>query len=210
MQPGFLRQAPLPPGPQDFAEGTDRFLRLPDHEKIHEVGQGLRVHQDGRASGQDQGISLPSVFFQKGDSGQVHHREEMGVIIFIRDGKGQNVEGSDRLLRFEGKEGGIGSAVFRDILRVGKKNPLAGRTRLLIEEPIDRLEPQVGHGRVIAVGIGQGDGKAPSPVLEIGEGQEGMLLGKEAAGFFEKPSGHMDSLQRSAISDQETVFSVFR
>jgi hypothetical protein len=100
----------------------------------------------------------------------------MGVIIFIRDGEGQDVKGSDRLPGLQGKEGRIRSAVFRDILRVWKKNSLANRSGSLIEEPIDGLESQVGHGRVVPVGKGQSNGKLPSPILEIGEGQDGMLL----------------------------------
>jgi hypothetical protein len=100
----------------------------------------------------------------------------MGVIIFIRDGEGQDVKGSDRPLGLQGEEGGIRSAMLRDILRVRKKDSLAKRSGSLVEEPIDGLESQVGHGRVVSVGKGQGDGKFPSPILEIGEGQDGMLL----------------------------------
>jgi hypothetical protein len=126
----------------------------------------------------------------------------MGVVIFIRDGEGQDVKGSDRSLRLQGEEGSICSAVLRDILGVRKKDSLAKRSGSLIEEPIDRLESQVGHGRVIAVGIGQGNGKTPSPVLEIGEGKDSLFLGEEVPCLLVQLAGHKDSFQLSALSLQ--------
>jgi hypothetical protein len=129
----------------------------------------------------------------------------MGVVIFIRDGEGQDVKGSNRSLRLQREEGSIRPAVLRDILGVRKKDSLAKRCGSLIEEPIDRLESQVGHGRVIPVGIGQGDRKFPSPILEIGKGKDPMFLGKEVAGFFVEPSRHKNSFQLSAFSHQQTV-----
>jgi hypothetical protein len=114
----------------------------------------------------------------------------MGVIIFVRDGKGQDIEGSKRPLGLQGEEGGFRSAVFRDILRVRKKGSLTNGLGSLVEEPVDGLKPQVGHGRVIAVGIRQGDGKLRPPVLELREGEDLTFLGKEVVGFFTELSGH--------------------
>ena len=63
-------------------------------------------------------------------------------------------------------------AVFFQVFRIGEKNALASGSRLGIEKPVDGVETQIGHRRVIAVGKSKGDGES---FVRPGSERKGLL-----------------------------------
>ena len=90
-------------------------------------------------------------------TGQAQHRQDVGVVPLEGDREGEHVEVVERGLRLEGDEPRILLDQRLQLLLGGQEHPLADRVGVIVEEPVDGLEAEVGHPHEIRVGEGQPD-----------------------------------------------------
>ena len=118
----------------------------------------------------------------------------MGIVIFIRKRRrpGHQRTGRGFWVSRE-KEGRLGAPIFFQVFRIGEKNALAADSGLAVEKAVYGLEPQIGHGRVVAVGKRKGDGEF---LVGPGIGAERTPPGFTRAFFRQEPLGFFNQFSR--------------
>ena len=94
------------------------------------------------------------------DAGKAQEREHIHVVPFERDREGDHVEIADRRLRLERQDRRPGRGQLRKLLLGRKKKPFADDVRFSVEQPVDRLEAEVGHADPVGVRKGERDSQA--------------------------------------------------
>ena len=112
--------------------------------------------------------------------GEPENGGEVQVIALEGDGEGDQIEAGERALRFQGEERPAGALQLVELVTLRQEGPVTDHLGVRVHHGVDRLEPEVAHGRVVAVGVHQAAGEpaAAAPLLRA------ALTGQRAASFF--------------------------
>jgi hypothetical protein len=139
--------------------GQHRFGLAHDHQ-VGERSQRLRVHEHRHSAEHHQraggGDPVGPFRGQGGDTARGQHRGQARVIVFKADrGEHQGEVGE--------RPGGFERAQRPAVGRVDE--PLADHLVQAVEQGVDQLVAEVGHGHRVGVGVEQGHGQPARPLL---------------------------------------------
>ena len=99
----------------------------------------------------------------QGDTGASQNVKQIGVVVFKRDGKGDDIGIGYGPVRLHG---GRPRCLRRAVLR--QKSSFADNMIKAVEKPIDGLKPEIGHADMIAIGIHQDNADFSVPLFSNG------------------------------------------
>ena len=120
----------------------------------------LGIHERHRAADDDQRVVLRARLRAHRHSRQAQHGDDVGVVPFEGDGEGEHVEVADGGVGLDGPERLARGDLRRQFLAAREEYALAHDIVQLVEEPVDRLEAQVGHSDEVRVRERERDAKA--------------------------------------------------
>ena len=95
-------------------------------------------------------------------AGQAEHRDDVGVVPLERDGEGEHVEISHRRAATRRCAAAAGGELGLQLLPAGQEHALADDVAQLVEEPVHRLEAQVGHPDEVGIRERERDAQPPA------------------------------------------------
>ena len=129
-----------------------RLLAVPEHEAVHEVGQGLGI-EGAVPAGHHHRVVGGAVGGVDRDPGQVDQIEDVGVDQLGGQIEGQDVEGPGGQVVLEGEQGHPGRPHGRLHVHPRGVGPLGHRVVPLVEDLVEDLQPLVGQADLVGVGI---------------------------------------------------------
>ena len=162
-----LRQKRLAIGGR--AIGVDQLahqlLALAHGDQVHERRDGLGVGERAHTAHEDDRIVRATFGRAIRDTRLAQQAQHIDVVALIGDGEPDDVEVGERSPRLERRGDRFGASALRLVCVVGKEDALADDVGALVEVPVDRLEPEVGHSDGVGVRIDEGYGDLAAPVL---------------------------------------------
>ena len=167
-QVGQLAQQPGagPPGlaPQPGQERRHQLLPLADEDGVEEGGHRLGVDLHGDAAGHHQGVALVAIGGPQREAGPIQELEQVDEVVLEGEREGHHVELAERRARLHRARR---AAVLR------QEHPLAAGGVVVVEEPVDGVEAEVGHRHPLGVRVAQGHPEAATGVLADGAARQG-------------------------------------
>ncbi len=121
---------------------------------IDEIGEGLGIERAGTAD-DDQRMRCIAVLPPAGNPRQVEHVENVAVGEFVLQGKADDVETPEGLVRFEGGQRLAGGAQLRFQVGPGGESALGGRPIEAIDDVVQDGEAEMAHPHFVDIGKSQ-------------------------------------------------------
>ena len=137
------------------AQRRHEDLAFARRDGVGERCQRLRIHEGHRAADDDQGMAGGALGGPARNAGEAQQREHVDIVPLERHRERHDVEVADRRLRFERHERRLGREQLLQLLFGRQEHPLAHDVIFGVEEPVDRLEPEVRHSDPVGVRKGE-------------------------------------------------------
>ncbi len=137
-----------------------RMSALAGGDHVGKRRERLWIHERDRAANHHERVMLRPRLGADRDAGEPQHGDDVGVVPFEGDGEGEHVEIAHRKGGLDGAERRPGRELRREIVAARQEHALAHDIIQLVEEPVDRLEAQVGHSDEVRVRERERDAEA--------------------------------------------------
>ncbi len=137
-------------------EIRDQRFAFTGGDDVGERRERFGVHEGDRTADDDQGMPSRPLAGIVRQSGQAQHRHDVRIVPLERHRERQDIELVERRLRFDRDEA---RPARQHVLRLGlrrQEHPLAHHLVEVVEQPVHRLEAEVGHPDVVGVRKRQG------------------------------------------------------
>ncbi len=138
-------------------ERRHEHLALAGGNHVGERRQRLGVHERHGAADDDERIAPVAIHGARLEAGEPEHGDQIRVVPLEGHRKGEHVEVAHGRLGFERDEGGSLAQPSGLTLRPsGQEHPLAHDAVIVVQQPVHRLESEVGHRDEVGVRKRQG------------------------------------------------------
>jgi len=156
---------PLPGRQPEFQELGYEAFSFSHKDEIQKRSQWFGVHEGCNAARRDVGVTCPALLAEGREPGQPEHLNGVAEIVFEGDGKGDQLEISERPLRLDAQQPAGLLPEGWQVFRFGIEDPFADHLLETVQKLVDRLETQVRHADGVTVGEGQGNGQLSAPIF---------------------------------------------
>ncbi len=133
-------------------ERRDEHLALPGGDNVRERRERFGVDEGHRAADDDQRVPRSAIGGAQRDARQPQQRQDVHVVPLEGHGEREDIELADTSLRFERQERGPRGQQLSELLFRRQEHALTDDVVARVEEPVHRLEAQVGHADPVRVG----------------------------------------------------------
>ena len=141
-------------------------LALAGGNHVGEGRQRLGIHERHGAADDDQRVPRAPRDGPRRQAGQPQHRDDVGVVPLEGDRERQDVEIRDGRLRLERQQRRAALELRAQFLLRRQEDALADDIIQVVEQPVDRLEPQAGHADPVRIWKRERDAEAATVRLQ--------------------------------------------